>query len=237
MTIILDNLPTIAICSLFRNSLQTIPTMVADREKWDYPQHKIWHICVEGDSTDGTDKALAQLAANNNRYINIKRDFSTLHYPSVIHPVRMLVLSTSWNIALENAIARNADYILILDSDLTTKPSLLKTLLSHKKDVVAPLLLLEGTDRFRDTWGYSSDNTNFIERYPYHSNFKKGLFKADTVGVPFINAKIIKEGARFSKENEIRGLCTDITSRGYSIYIDGNSAVWHPQIKPVIGYG
>lgn len=232
-----NQLPTVAICSLFRNSQNIIKQMAADRAKWNYPAHKLWHICVEGDSTDNTPQELRRLAAQDNRYVIIKKDFGTQHYPSIIHPIRMRVLAISWNIALEAALARQVDNILILDSDLVTPSNLLLSLLRHKVDVVAPLLLLEGTNRFRDTWGYWGNNTNFIERYPYHKDFKKGLFKMDSVGVPLMKSTIIRDGARFGYADEIRGLCKNIKSRGYSIYVDGTISVWHPPTQPVIGYG
>lgn len=211
--------------------------MVADRAKWNYPAHKLWHICVEGDSTDNTPQELRRIATQDNRYIIIKKDFGTKHYPSIIHPIRMRILATSWNIALEAAIARQVDYIMILDSDLITPPNLLLRLLRHNVPAVAPLLLLENSNRFRDTWGYFGNKTHFTERYPYHKDFKHGLFQIESVGAPLIKSKIITEGARFDCVDEIRGLCRNIRERGHSIYIDGTTSIWHPQTKPVTGYG
>jgi hypothetical protein len=57
--------PTIAICSLFRNSSHIIPSMIENRGQWDYPREQLYHICVEGDSEDDTWDLLHTAAKHN----------------------------------------------------------------------------------------------------------------------------------------------------------------------------
>lgn len=230
----------VAVCSLFRSNASFVAPYFSHICDWQYPNDRIVVVCVEGDSTDDTPQRLLKAAKRYRKsglaVIVDKYDLGAPHYPSVIDPNRLSVLAKTWNRGLELALLEKPDYVLILDSDIRTPTNLLSRLLSRNKDVIAPMFFVEGADdakgqgRFRDTWAYWAGTRSFTERHPYHIKYCRGVFEVDGVGVPLIKASVLRAGARFTEAEEVKGLCREIKTRGYRIYVDGTIAVWHPPL-------
>lgn len=220
--------PKIAICTLFRDSLADVVRSFQDRRKWDYDKHRIVHICIEGDSVDGTYEALK--AIKDLRTIVEKIDTGGPKFGSVAEPDRLRALANLWNRALEIATAEQADYTFILDSDITTQPTLLPQLLKHKVDVIAPMMFFEKSVFFRDTWAYrGADNVPFTNRPPYHTSYTRtGIIRMTSVGMPFMNQRVLFSGVRCT-EHEVVGLCDSIRNNGFAIFVDPLAITYHPR--------
>lgn len=225
------SVPKIAVCSLFRDCVDDVRRTFIERSKWKYDRNKIVHICMEGDSVDGTWEEFDSIHGFN--IIKEKIDSGSPKYGSFAIPERLILLANLWNRALDLAVSEKAHYILMLDSDIITPPNIIQNLMSHGLPVVAPMFYFENSDFFRDTWGYRVNNEQFSNRYPYHPAFKNGkLFEASSVGVPFMKYEVVKNGARCT-DQEVVGLCGSITKLGYKIYIDSMTSVYHPRIEGI----
>ncbi len=221
---------TIAVISLFRDNIADVNRVFVERAQWTLPHSEVVHICIEGDSADGTYEQL--LKVNHFQTVIKKHDSGKPRYGSIIVQERLDILSHLWNIGLDIADDLRAKNVIILDSDIITPPTVINDLLKHNKDTIAPMLMWENNHKhFRDTWAYHQGGNDFAPHYPYHKMYKKDrLFEVDGVGVPLIQAKVIKSGVRCDK-NEVRGLCRQIKSRGFKIHVDPRSIVFHPVIK------
>lgn len=225
----------IAVCTLFRSCVNDVIHSFKQRAEWNNTLQKIdiVHVCVEGDSEDDTYGLLESYKDKFDIRL-IKHDTGNKHYPSVADPDRLKTLGYLSNIALDKAMEESPTHILWLDSDVTLPRDYIPTLLSHQRDVVAPMFYFEKSIYFRDTWGYRVKEEQFTNRYPYCKNFNpKSLFEVDSVGLPLINAKVIKSGAKFGNE-EIVDLCRSIRSLGYKIFVDPTVAVTHPRHGTIV---
>jgi len=221
----------IAVCTLFRNNAKDALHTFKQRMEWKQQvgyKYDIIHVCLEGDSIDDTYETIQSFQDRLN-IILIKHDTGGPHYPSHAIPDRLITLGKLSNIVLERAMEENPSYILWLDSDVTIPKNYINRLLSHNKDVVAPMFFFENSTYFRDTWGYRVNNELFTNRYPYCKTYRNNeLFEVDSVGLPLISAKVIKDGARFGDE-EIVDLCRSIRALGYKIFVDPSISVTHPR--------
>lgn len=227
----------IAVCTLFRNCVADVIHTFQQRGEWKQQlsntKYEVVHVCLEGDSTDDTYETLKRYQDNFN-IVLIKEDTGRPHYPSHAIPDRLITLGRLSNIALERAMQEDPSYILWLDSDVTLPRNYITSLLAHGKDVVAPMFFFENSVYFRDTWGYRVKEELFLNRYPYCKNYKNNkLFEVDSVGLPLIDAKVIKAGARFGDE-EIVDLCRSIRSLGFKIFVDPSIAVTHPRNGTIV---
>lgn len=220
----------IAVCSIFRDSASEVEKLFTNRAGWAYPRDQLLHVCVEGDSTDGTYEELCRMKTDH-RVIVGQYHTGGPRYPSIIHPDRLRNLARTSNACLEMALAERPDHIMWLDSDVTAHPNMLAQLLEAKKDVIAPLLLFERSVFFRDTWGYRSASGDFTNRPPYCVEYdRKQPFEVVSVGQPLMRLEVVNAGARFSDDEEIVGLCRSIRNLGFKIFCHQHAYVEHPRI-------
>jgi hypothetical protein len=222
-------IPTIGLCTLFRDSSFDVKRMLEERKKWDYPQDKLLHICMEGDSTDSTYDDLLGYKSSL-RMIVEKHDCGRQKFGSVAEPERLQILAALWNKALDIAVAEGTDYICIVDSDISVAGSIMKRLLSHDKDVIAPMLFFEKSVYFRDTWAYRGINGEcFQNRPPYHKDYKRtSLVPVNSVGFPLMKKEVVAAGARCD-HNEVVGLCDKIRELGFLLFVDPLAITYHPR--------
>lgn len=226
----------IAVCTLFRNCVNDVLHTFRQRGEWKQQldqKYDIVHVCLEGDSTDDTYETLERFQKNFN-IVLIKQDTGKPHYPSHAIADRLITLGQLSNIVLDRAMEENPAYILWLDSDVTLPRNYISRLLAHNKDVVAPMFFFEKSFYFRDTWGYRVKEEQFTNRYPYCKAYRNNeLFEVDSVGLPLINTKVIKAGARFGDE-EIVDLCRSIRKLGFKIFVDPAIEVTHPRNGTIV---
>lgn len=218
---------TLAVCSLFRNNVADVKRTFHERGTWQIKGKNVLHICIEGDSEDGTYEELKKVAGFNT--VVEKIDQGTKRIGSFAEPARLKALAQLWNRALDIAQAEKAHYTFLLDSDITVPPSVLPKLMAHDKHVVAPMLYFEKSVFFRDTWAYHKDGANFLNRYPYHKAYLNNkLFEVDGVGCPLMKYEVLAKGARCDDE-EVKGLSQNILNLGYKIFVDPHLGIYHPR--------
>ncbi len=218
----------LAVISLFRDNVDDVQRCFLERVRWQFDQKQILHICIEGDSKDGTYEALKKV--NGFRTIVEKIDQGTEKIGSYAEKGRLEALAALWNRGLDIAVAEKAHHTIILDSDITVQPNVIRRLLGHGKEVISPMFFFEKSIFFRDTWAYHKDGVDFINRYPYHSCHKNNvLFEVDGIGIHLMKYEVLRSGARCD-HNEVRGLSQKIKELGYKIWIDPGVAVYHPRL-------
>lgn len=220
----------VAIVSLFRDNAEDVKRLFVERSQWQWDQKKLVHICVEGDSADDTHEQLQKVAKGAVPVIVEKLDQGNPKFGSVIEPSRLQVLARLWNRGLDIAVAEKADYTFLLDSDLSVGADVLPRLVSTNKDVVAPMMFIESTIYFRDTWGYHKDGNDFLNKYPYHKSYLSNKpFEVDGVGCPLMKYQVLASGVRCD-DNEVRGLSTAIKKKGYKIFVNPFCSIYHPRV-------
>jgi glycosyltransferase involved in cell wall biosynthesis len=222
-------MPKVAICTLFRDCIADVVKTFENRAKLG--EEEFHHICMEGDSIDGTYEALQVVAKRVPNVIVEKIDSGAPKYGSVIEPERLKVLSQLWNRALDIAQELNVDYAIIMDSDITMPPGMFKQLIGHNKAVIAPMMFFEKSIFFRDTWAYRGlDGEQFTNRPRYHKSYRRPEpFQVESVGLPLMTAEVIKAGARTTAEAEVVGLCAQIRALGHEIFVDPLAITYHPR--------
>jgi hypothetical protein len=233
----------ICVCSLFRNSVSRLERFFADRASWDRNGYELRHIWVEGDSEDET---WSQLCAERRRLgagtvALARHSLGTALYTSVVHAERFQALAACANFALNVARSFRPEWVLWLESDLRTPPDLLPRLLAHRRPVVAPMVLIEGTNQFYDTWAFRAGNSPrlsgpggavgcFQHGPPYHPAYRSDApFIIDSAGSALLFAgSLLEQGVHFPPEDVIVGLCRQIRQRGHAVTVDPTLHVWHP---------
>jgi glycosyltransferase involved in cell wall biosynthesis len=191
-------------------------------------------VAVEGDSQDETAPILDDWASKDKRVHVIHRDLGYPDYGSQVHPERFKALAAVSNLGLEYINDRlNVDYILWLESDLIIANDMLERLLARNKPAISPMIWVfdEPETRFYDIWAYRWKGGSFPPHTPawYWDNYPQEPFEIDTAGsVILLDAKAIKDGARFTQEEAIVSFCKQFKERGYQLWCDPTVYVRHP---------
>jgi len=137
--------PKIMICLLTKNDARTLPKFLEEMTKLDYPKDKLRWVWIYGKSVDNT--------------LDIILDFhkkNSYKYEIYEEPVFERKLNSPlYNARLCNefkSLLRDEEYVLFADTDITKMPkNTIKELVKVNKDVVAPYVYIEGTNRFYDS--------------------------------------------------------------------------------------
>lgn len=222
----------VALISLFRNSKMHVDRIISEHHQHNLGPDVV-RICVEGDSADGTFEALLE-ASKIIPIIARKFDQGNLHYGSEINDDRLRCLMRCWNIGLEMFLETDAEYGMIIDSDISMPTNILPTLIAERVDIIAPLLLLERSMFFRDTWAYRDLAGNNFHNYPpFVAKFDwLRPFEVNSVGMPFFGRKLIESGVKFD-EQEVVGFCKAARAKGHRIFTTPNARAYHPRVVEV----
>src|SRR5215472_2220491 len=102
--------PKVSVITLTWNSHEVTRDCLLTLKKLDYPSFEI--IVVDNGSTDGSQKQLAREFPDVRRICNATN----------------LGFSGGNNVAIRDALARNADYLLLLNNDTIVSPGFLREL-------------------------------------------------------------------------------------------------------------
>lgn len=191
---------------------------------------------LEGDSSDGTARALDELAEFNNDFIVFHYDTGKPKWPSVRSAERCHHLAMLRNKLIEEAVKFfNPSYILMHDSDIISEPTLLDKLFNIIKNNnniggVAPMIHIRNTKIFYDIWGYRDIfNNEFNPIYPYTTTFKNKPFMVNSVGgVLLFKRDFWDNGARYSGPDcDTVAFSHDIRKMGFNIIVDPSIISYH----------
>jgi Cryptococcal mannosyltransferase 1 len=220
--------PLVAVCSLFRNSADTLDYFRAVIGAQERAGVRLVFSFVEGDSTDDTYERLTAWAAEDPRVTVAQQHVE----PVLDFDDRVRKWAALGNLAIEGALATHADYILWCESDLALPHDLLAQLLASESDIVAPAIFMGGL--FYDIWGFRGmDGVRFTGEAPYHRDFHPhGRVQLSSVGSCVLFGRAVFEaGVRFRGTYEdglLVGVCHDAGLLGFRTYVDTRVAVLHP---------
>lgn len=218
----------VAVCSLFRNSADTIDYFRAVITSQARPGLELSFSFVEGDSRDDTHARLEAWRAADPRVRLQKIDVE----PIADFGDRVRKWAALGNAALEAALETDCDHVLWCESDLALPYDLVEQLVASRCDIVAPAIFLGG--QFYDTWGFRGlDGARFTNTPPYHASFEPhALVELSSVGsVVLFDRKVFDAGVRFRGEYEnglLVGVCRDAAALGSRVWLDSRVAVIHP---------
>jgi len=223
----------VSVGSCFRNGESYIPRYIAqiDALRAAAPEHEFRMIIAEGDSSDQSYELLKQ-AYNGCVF---KREHGGPVFGSVDDPVRFKQSSWVWEGIIER-VEPTDDAFLYLEADLIWQPTVMLQLLKHLGrpgvDVVAPFCVRQGVQY--DCWGLRGlDGNAFGPYYPYHyamlNPSVNGLYPISTAGSCLAMKAEVAHRAHFIPADlAVVGLCRNIGSLGYKLWIDPALKVEHP---------
>lgn len=222
----------VTICSPFRDAEGHLDQYFSQlyRLRTDDPMIRLRMVFVEGDSVDTTWAALVDAKKQDPRIDLVRCHTGKPKYGSVVNAERFAALATVFNAGLGAVSLGWSDYVLFLPCDIVYGPDMLRRLLSHDKDIVAPYSWTEG-GRLYDTWGFTKDGKE-LGRIT-QSAVGDQPQQMDTVGgTVLIRSDVLRAGARYTPAEVDRGLCKAARAGGFTVWADPSTAVYHPPFDP-----
>ena len=218
--------------------------LVRDCEKWlnrfllcleqlEYLKEQLRFAIIEGNSKDDTWHMVNQFASQQDQVWFKKIDLDE----SLARHKRLAVLR---NKLLEEAL-EDEEFVFWIDSDIVEfSPSLLRDLIKANVDVIAPYVLIEGTDKFYDHLAFRKDGVKFMFPDGFAiMELPKELFEVDSVGTcMLVRADVYRRGVRYPEdhpESEQVGFCELAKKKGFKIFVNPNLKVFHAEL-PRYGY-
>lgn len=230
--------PNVTICSPFRDSATGIAEYVRQLRLLDYDPAYLHYLCVEGDSKDDTWDELNEWWKRDARVDLVKCDTGKPKHGSYVDAERFATLATVFNAALDAVDYGWSDYVLFLPSDIRYSPDLLKRLLAVDEDIVSPFVwicLAGGSMVFYDSWAFSKDGIFWgaLSQEYLTAHFGTQPMEMTTVGgVTLIKADVLRAGCRYTPDEVDRGLCKAAKAKGFTVWADPTTHVYHPPFAP-----
>ncbi|XP_065274860.1 inactive glycosyltransferase 25 family member 3 [Emys orbicularis] len=198
-----QELPTVVIAILARNSEHSLPHYLGALERLDYPKERISVWCATDHNIDNTTEILWEwLTAmeKHYRYIEWKSVEEPSSYPDELGPKhwtdeRYEHVMRLKQEALSFARAKGADYLLLTDTDsILTNNQTLTFLISQNKSVIAPML--DSQTYYSNFWcgitpqGYYRRTADY---FPTKNRQRVGCFAVPMVYATFL-LDLRKEG-------------------------------------------
>jgi hypothetical protein len=192
-----------------------------------------------GDSSDGTEAYLYEEASNRGvETLLLDVTHGGPHFGSIEHPQRFKQLAYAGN-SLLGCVQRRADVVAIVESDLIWDAQTFVSLLddlelrTNFNSAVAPMVM-DGEHSFYDVFAFRRNGERFTKEPPYlprhtRSDLIEGsLIRLDSAGSMLVMDGSMARRVCFTDEEAIVGLCKDIYAHGGTIWLDADSAVFHP---------
>lgn len=220
----------VTICTPARDAAGLLAGYWAQLAALDWPAEDLRFVVCEGDSVDYTAVLLDAWAAREPRARIVHLHTGTPHYGSVVNAERFAALAAVFNTALDAADYGWTDYVLMLPVDIHFSPLLLRRLVAHQVDIVAPLTFRDGI--FYDIWAFSRHGSD-LPPFPAWRTAEfcgLALLEMATIGgTALFKADVLRDGAvRYTPEQVDRGLCAAARARGFRVWADPQTWVEHP---------
>jgi hypothetical protein len=220
----------VTICTPARDAAGLLAGYWAQLAALDWPAEDVRYIVCEGDSADYTAVLLDAWATTDSRVRIVHCHTGKPHYGSVVNAERFAVLAAVYNTALDAVDYAWSDYVLMLQVDIHFSPLLLRRLVAHDVDIVAPLIFRDNI--FYDIWGFSRHGSNFPPFPAWRTAEFCGLSLLDmeTIGgTTLFKAAVLRDGSvRYTPEQVDRGMCATARSQGCRVWADPQTWVEHP---------
>jgi hypothetical protein len=222
--------PQVAICSIVRDGMAYLPAYRRQLESLDLACGLGWRLyIIEGDSRDDTHAFLQRWAREDVR-VTIEREHAGDSAQVQVRAARWARVANTCLDLVPRSSAHT--HVLWLEADLCFPPELLRRLLAHEVDVVAPMIFLGGL--FYDTWGFrDTAGVSWRNAPPFHPQYRPmSLIEMSSVGscVLFRRA-VLDAGVRMKGRYDdglLVGMCHDARALGHKVYADTGTAILHP---------
>jgi hypothetical protein len=187
---------------------------------------KLRVVCIYGESTDNTLSTLTLWQRQSQHQVEIYRD--PYLPPEERFGFMLARPKREWQ-----KLWQDEDYFFLCDPDIVQVPSdTLQKLVDADKDVVAPMVWIEGRHRktFFDTYGYRKDG------YRFHPFTPPGLdssepFTVDCVGSCYLaTAEAMKKGVYTNPFPHLQ-FCSSLRDQGYEIWVDPRVNIYHVDLE------
>lgn len=238
---------------LMKKESVLVSSIIKDAELWikpflrniralnDSDNLNLDYLFIEGNSDDETYPILSRWRDNCKLNVTlVKHDL-----PEEMATIDRVMASIELIADIQNYLATDTDYIMLIDADIVEMPSNMLTILtenmkSHSADIIAPHVLIAGTDKFYDTHVFRMNKKNFVRTAPYAPDNKTHAtpFEVDSVGTCLLFKSdvfmdVIVENRKYRKacrkENVDGYLCICSTAKriGYRILADPTVRIAH----------
>ena len=199
------------------------------------------YLLIEGNSNDETYPILSRWADNCKLNVMlVKHDL-----PEEMAAIDRVMDSIELIPEIIDFYSIDARYIMLIDSDIIKLPSNMLTNLiddmeNSKADIIAPYVLISGTDKFYDTHVFRMNNEKFGHAPPYTPNNKayNAPFEVDSAGTCLLfrsdvfmdvitENKKHREEYRNQKMDGYIGLCKTAKLLGYRTLADPTVKIYH----------
>ena len=237
--------PQIMIALAVRDRGWILPEFLKCLQNLDYPHEAITLYFLVNNSTDNTEKILDEFLEKNNKQYKklrlcvVENDLIPEDDRTASTRLRYIY---SHLVELKNEIKKYAlrekvDYLLLLESDVLFPPNLLTSLLSHRKDIISPLIPVTiKKDRYNIM--KKGKGKIWMKSPPYGHILHPALntlLKVDMSGGIFLIKKkaLRKVKWQYHPQGEDCGFATACERKGLEIYCDSDIRCEHRMIKTV----
>jgi glycosyltransferase involved in cell wall biosynthesis/GT2 family glycosyltransferase len=193
-------------------------------------------IALEGDSVDRTKEIIQEKSEYHQIPLTlIDVSHGQMSWKSVEDVRRLETMSVIMNRGLEEAskIANQEsnDVVVWLMSDVEYNPESIISLIDRLEDsdILCPITLVSGTERFYDTWAYRDvEGNRFKQEYPYFDAFTQPFefYEVSSAGTCLIVPAKAARDCRADKEEAV-SFCRDARSKGYQVWLAKYCNVYH----------
>lgn len=188
-------------------------------------------IAVEGDSADDTRARLRRHLERSGRSFDLViHEHGGPHYGQVTDPERFRQRTGCKNAGLDRVPA-SADVVVYVEGDLIWTAADFVSLagkLEDGVDVIAPSVWAGYS--FYDIWGFRDLDGRWFESGPPYSPSLNDdeLTEVGSAGSCLVMRAQVAHMCRMTDEEEIVGFCKDARSKGFRIFTDWNTRIYHP---------
>jgi hypothetical protein len=195
--------------------------------------HTLRIIAAEGDSQDGTRKALPMFSILSNVHLQL---LDVSHggpwFGSVVSIERMQALSQIAN-SIFSEVCTIDDVLVYVESDLLwdskTMLVLIEAAAARQKEFDVHVPMIFAGEAFYDIWAYRNNGESFDSQPPYHSSLNgDGIIEVDSAGSCLVMPSKVARQCRIRDDNCLVGWCADAREHGYRIGVHAQLRIDHP---------
>jgi hypothetical protein len=188
-------------------------------------------ISVEGDSADDTRARLRDhLICSGKPFTLVVHEHGGPHYGQVILLERFRQRAGCKNAGLKQ-VSEQAEAVIYVEGDLIWDAASLMSLVAQLRpgvDVIAPSVWAR--DAFYDIWGFRDlEGHSFCSMLPFSPSLRtRGLTEISAAGSCLAMRGEVARTCLASDDEEIVGFCKDARLKGYHIFTDWQTRIYHP---------
>ena len=172
-----------------------------------------------------------------NHYRNVSRHKVEIYAdPYLPHEERHGAMLTRVKQEIQRLLAKGGEeYYFNIDCDIVKiPPETINQLASHEKDLIASMIWTEGTPykKFFDTYIFRQNGCRFHPFNPPGTNGGEP-FKVDSVSTCYLASAEAELAGVYSNPYPPIPFCADLIKKGYEIWVDPESNVYHYDLERV----